>query len=176
MQTLLAVALSLVAAEPPTLFAEKPPTLFANAPLPLLPFFLNDDATTCEGRPGHARKPSDAYAAAYTAAAKDRKPLIVLLSMEGCEPCHRLRDMLKSSDLDAVHFVELDQLDPIAGKIAAGNLYPQLHRFARVGAGWKKSHKIGLLPPAGLAEFLSPVRPRTVSRRTQETTPARSAR
>lgn len=104
---------------------------------------------------------SDSYAAAHREAQKG-KPLVVLVSTEGCPPCqqmkHRVLPQLRRRGVlaeVAFAIVDAGRQASLTRKLTGGSrLVPQLLLYRKTTRGWKRRKLVGGQSVAAVEEFI----------------------
>ena len=128
-----------------------------------------ENATSGKGRPG-----AQTYSAAYTAALRDGKPLVVLISGSSRKPLggdfdgggvvqSQMKAVLAGIDLSGVHFAEVISSSPDGLRLWSGHYSPQLLIFSRSPEGkWRKTKADG--PASQIMEAISNAKQHSLQR------------
>jgi len=132
-----------------------------------------ENASSGQGSPG-----AQTYSAAYTAALRDGKPLVVLISAPrkpiggdfdgGGMIQSQMAAVLAGIDLSGVHFVEVIASSPDGLRLWSGHYVPQLLVYSRSPEGtWRKT-KTGYAPASQIMEAISNAKQYSLQRKTTQ--------
>ena len=104
---------------------------------------------------------TQSYSDAYRTAQQQDKPLLVVVSSDGCPACQTL----KASTLEAMQFsgelsdvsvavVDRDAEPQLASQLMRGRMIPQIIVFSQTDSGWKRFQLTGFQTQGGVRSLI----------------------